>query len=50
MDIIHIEYSSCEIGSTEHQKFKNIELHDAFKQLTFEELTAGSIIVLLKVR
>lgn len=47
-EVIYVEYSSCVQGSTEHQKLDRINIHEDFKSFSFEELTAGSINVLLK--
>lgn len=47
-EVIYVEYSSCVHGSTEHQKLDRINIHEDFKSFSFEELTAGSINVLLK--
>lgn len=47
-EVIYVEYSSCAHGSAEHQKLDKINIHEDFKSFSFEELTAGSIKVLLK--
>lgn len=49
-DVVSVSYESCKTGSAQHDKFKLLNIHDDFKMFTDEELTAGSINILLKVR
>lgn len=49
-DVVHIEFDSCKPGSEQHKKFKQLKINDMYKSYSEEELTAGSITILLKVR
>ena len=48
-EIVHVEYDYCKTDTTQYQKFKNLKIHQDFKNFSDEELTAGSINILLKV-
>jgi hypothetical protein len=49
-EIVCLEYTSCKKESPEFKKFKSLSVHEDYKDFTDEELTAGSINVLLKKR
>lgn len=47
-EVIHVEYNSCKEESEQFQKFKKLNIHSDYQSYSEEELTAGSINVLLK--
>ncbi len=47
LEVLHVEYDQP--GEDSYKKFKSVPLHEDFKSFTDEELTAGSINVVLKV-
>lgn len=47
-EIVSVAYQSCKIGSKQHKKFKELTIHPDFLKYSFEELTAGSINILMK--
>jgi hypothetical protein len=47
-EIIYIEFDSCKLGSEQFEKFKKLAIHSDYAAYTDEELTAGSINVLLR--
>lgn len=49
-EIVSLEFDSCKEGSEQHRKFKKLKINELYKNYSDEELTAGSIAVLLKVR
>lgn len=48
-EIKHLEYDNPKPNSASLKKFKEVELHKDFKKFSEEELTAGSINVVLKL-
>jgi len=49
-EIVSLEYDTCDKNSEKYLKFKELTLHKDFENYTEEELLAGSINVLLKVK
>lgn len=49
LEIVHLTYEVPDKKSEVYRKFKNLSLHKDFKNFTDEELTAGSINIILKV-
>lgn len=49
-EIVSLEFDSCKEGSEQHRKFKKFEINELYENYSDEELTAGSIAILLKVR
>lgn len=49
-EIVYLDYDFCQKGSKQEEMFKQLVLHKSFSSYTFEELTAGAINVLLKVK
>lgn len=49
-EIIDIEYVSCKVESEQFEKFKLLEINEFYDKYSDEELTAGGINILLKVR
>ncbi len=49
MEMLHVEYDRPNQDSSAFKKFKTVQLHEDFKDFSDEELTAGSINVVLKV-
>ena len=47
-DIVYVEYDSCKAESKEYQKFKALPIHNDYMVYSDDELTAGSINVLLR--
>ncbi|MEM7086955.1 MAG: hypothetical protein AAF489_12275 [Bacteroidota bacterium] len=47
-EVIHVESNACKNPSESYDKFKKLEIHNDFAHFTEEELTAGSINVLLR--
>lgn len=47
LELLHVEYDQP--GADTYKKFRSVPLHEDFKNFTDEELTAGSINVVLKV-
>jgi len=48
MQLIHLEHDKAELGSKKYELFKKVKLHHDYKKYSEEELTAGSINVLLR--
>jgi hypothetical protein len=49
-EVAYLEYNSCKKETPEFEKFKSLSIHKDYRDFTDEELTAGSINVLLKKR
>ena len=49
-EVVSLHYDSCEKNSRKYKKFKELTLHKDFENFTEEEILAGSINVLLKVK
>lgn len=49
-EVISLAYDTCDEDSEKYKKFKELTLHKDFENYTEEELLAGSINVLLKVK
>jgi hypothetical protein len=49
-EVVSLSYDTCDAASEKYKKFKKLMLHKDFENLTEEELLAGSINVLLKVK
>lgn len=49
-EIVSLEFDSCKEGSEQHRKFKKLKINELYENYSEEELTAGSIVILLKVR
>ncbi|MEM6686513.1 MAG: methyltransferase domain-containing protein [Bacteroidota bacterium] len=49
-EIISLDYDTCEKTSEKYRKFKELTLHEDYQNYTEEELLAGSINVLMKLR
>lgn len=49
-EVLFVEYDTAKDNAEKHKKFKALDIHQDFKKYTEEELTAGSINVLLKKR
>lgn len=47
-EVVHLEFNSCEKGTPQFEKFQELKIHPDFSKFNFEELTAGSINVLLR--
>jgi hypothetical protein len=48
-EVVSLDYDSCDKNSEKYRKFKELTLHEDYKNYTEEELLAGSINVLLKL-
>lgn len=48
-EIVFVEFESCKVGSEAYNKFKKLKINEEFINYSDEELTAGSINILLKV-
>lgn len=48
-EVVYIEFDYCKKGTTQYDKFKTLKINEDFKDFSEEELTAGSINILLKV-
>ena len=48
-EVVYLDYDSAKPGSPAYKSFKNVTLHEDFKSLSDEDLTAGSINIVLKV-
>ena len=48
-EIVYLNYDFAKPGSSAFQRFKNVNLHQDFREFSNEELTAGSINLVLKV-
>ena len=48
-EVVSLDYDTCDKNSEKYQKFKELTLHEDYKDYTEEELLAGSINVLLKL-
>lgn len=48
-EILHLDYESISPGSKKYDLFKAVQLHEDYKKYSDEELTAGNILVVLKV-
>ncbi|WP_046755625.1 class I SAM-dependent methyltransferase [Kordia jejudonensis] len=49
-EVVSLSYDTCEKDSEKYRKFKELTLHKDFEHYTEEEVLAGSINVLLKIR
>ncbi len=49
-EVVSLDYDTCDVTSEKYLKFKELTLHKDFENYTEEELLAGSINVLLKVK
>ena len=49
LEVVHLNYDVPKVGSSSHTKFKDLKIHPDYQEYTEEELTAGSIQVVLKV-
>lgn len=47
-EVVHVEFNACKNPSESYDKFKKLEIHEDYLGFTEEELTAGSINVLLR--
>ncbi|UYW00910.1 hypothetical protein K5I29_10415 [Flavobacterium agricola] len=47
-EIEYLEFDNPKKDSFTYEKFKKIKLHDDYKDMSEEDLTAGSIIIILK--
>lgn len=48
-EIIHLEYDNLNKGAVAYDLFKKVSLHEDYQKYSDEELTAGNILVVLKV-
>lgn len=48
-ELEHLEYESTKVGSKQYDLFKKVKLHEDYIKYSDEELTAGNILVVLKV-
>lgn len=48
-EILHLDYESAQKGTEKYDLFKRVKLHEDFLKYSDEELTAGNILVVLKV-
>lgn len=48
-EIVYTSFDSVEPNSSNHKLFKKLEIHEDYKNFTEQELTAGNIIIVLKV-
>lgn len=48
-EILHLDYESLHEGTKKYDLFKKIKLHEDFTKYSDEELTAGNILVVLKI-
>lgn len=49
LELVHVTYDNPEPGSTALDKFRELKIHGDYSRFSEEELTAGSINVILKV-
>lgn len=49
LELISVTYDAVKEGSKQQEQFRKVTLHDDYKSYTEEELTAGNIVVVLKV-
>ncbi len=49
LEVLHLEYESLQKNTKKYDLFKEIKLHENFINYTDDELTAGNILVVLKV-
>ncbi|PTX61417.1 methyltransferase family protein [Kordia periserrulae] len=49
-EVVSLDYDTCDKDSEKYKKFKELTLHEDYKNYTEEELLAGSINVLLKLK
>ncbi|WP_298516056.1 methyltransferase domain-containing protein [uncultured Kordia sp.] len=49
-EVVSLGYDTCDTNSEKYRKFKELTLHKDFQEYTEEELLAGSINVLLKLK
>ncbi|MFK7750731.1 MAG: methyltransferase domain-containing protein [Kordia sp.] len=49
-EVVSLDYDTCEKDSEKYRKFKELTLHKDFQHYTEEEVLAGSINVLLKLK
>ncbi|WP_286965784.1 hypothetical protein [Flavobacterium sp. UBA4854] len=48
-EILYLDYESLQKGTEKYDLFKKVKLHEDFSKYSDEELTAGNILVVLKV-
>jgi hypothetical protein len=48
-ELLHLDYESTKVGSKQYDLFKKVKLHEDYIQYSDEELTAGNILVVLKM-
>jgi hypothetical protein len=48
-ELVHLEFNSLKVGSRQFDLFKKVKLHEDYIKYSDEELTAGNILVVLKV-
>ncbi|URC13067.1 hypothetical protein [Flavobacterium sp. B183] len=48
-EIMHLDYESLNEGTQKYNLFKEVLLHEDYRKYSHEELTAGNILVVLKV-
>lgn len=49
LNIVHLTYNSTKEGTTHYDLFQKLDIHSDYKSFTTEELTAGSINIVLKI-
>lgn len=49
-EVVSLDYDTCDKNSEKYRKFKELTLHKDFQEYTEEELLAGSINILLKLK
>lgn len=49
LEIIHLTYDHIKSGTSQHDLFKKLKIHEDYKNYSEEQLTAGSINVVLKI-
>lgn len=48
-ELVHLDYESTKVGSKKYDLFKKVKLHEDYLKYSDEELTAGNILIILKV-
>lgn len=48
LKVLYVHYGTPKDDQAQLEKFRRLRLHDQFKDLTFEELTAGSLVFVLR--
>jgi hypothetical protein len=49
LEVAYLSYKSAEPGTPKYKLFKELKLHEDYKKYSDEELTAGNIVIVLKV-